>query len=99
LVPKWVVIAAAVFCFVAVGDLPYGFYKLLRWVVCIVGGLLAFEAVRQKRVGWAWGFGIVAVIFNPISPFSFEKELWRFLDAGAGIVLLFGLRRGEREGN
>jgi len=87
-----VVIAAAVLCFAAVADLPYGFYRLLRWVACSVGTILAVEAFRRGRISWAWGFGIVAVIFNPLIPFSFEKDVWRFLDAGAGVVFLLGLK-------
>jgi len=41
--PYWVLLAAAVFSFVGMADLPYGFYRLLRWVACGVGPVV--EAV------------------------------------------------------
>ena len=93
IVPFWVTLATGLFCLIAIADLPYGFYKLLRWVACIVGSLLAVESYRQERLGWVWAFGIIALLFNPIAPFSFEKEVWRVFDAIAGICFLVRLIR------
>jgi predicted lysophospholipase L1 biosynthesis ABC-type transport system permease subunit len=92
IVPVWVTLATGLFCLIAIADLPYGFYTLLRWVVCVVGGLLAVESYRQGRMGWVWAFGIIALLFNPIAKFAFDKEVWRVFDAAAGICFLVRLK-------
>ena len=74
LLPDWVLIATAGFAFVAIADLPYGYYRLLRWVAC--------------AVAVAWALGLVALVFNPLVPVHFEKATWRVLDAAAGVSFL-----------
>ena len=92
IVPSWVVFVAAAFCFVAVADLPYGFYVLLRWIVCATATALAFDFFRLRIIGWVWGIGILAVLFNPLVPIHFNRETWRILDVLAGIILLISGR-------
>lgn len=88
IVPTWVVYAAAVFCFVAAANLPFGFYLLLRWVVCATAIALAVETYRRKMNGWVWGISLLALLFNPVLRFHFDRDTWRVLDVLAGIVLL-----------
>ncbi len=88
IIPSWVLFGAAGLAFAAIADLPYGFYMLLRWVVCGGGIVGAIQFYRWQNVSWVWVLGITALIFNPIFRFSFEREIWRMLDAIAGIVLL-----------
>lgn len=88
IVPTWVLIGAAALAFVAVVDLPYGYYRFLRWSTCAVAVGSAIQLHRTGRQGWAWALGAVAALFNPFVPVHFEKDTWRVLDAGAGIVLL-----------
>jgi hypothetical protein len=87
ILPIFVIWASAAFCFIAVFDLPYGFYLLLRWVVCGVAVAGAFEFYAVKKFGWVWGLGVLAVLFNPILKVHFEKEIWRVIDSLAGIIL------------
>lgn len=89
--PRWVVLVAAILAFLAIADLPYGFYRLLRWVVFLVALATAFRL--RDSPGWMWGMGVVAVVFNPILPLHFDKAVWRVLDGGAGMVLLLGFRK------
>lgn len=93
--PPWVLLVAAVLAFVAIADLPYGFYRLVRWVVFVVGIAAAFRF--KDSPGWMWGMGFVALVFNPIFPFHFDKVVWRVLDAGAGVAFYraFGRLRAK----
>ncbi|MGD9419264.1 MAG: DUF6804 family protein [Verrucomicrobiales bacterium] len=100
--PYWVLIAAAVFSFVAIADLPYGFYRLLRWVACGVAIASAVQLHINRHSGWVWALGIVALIFNPLIPFHFSKDTWRILDFGAGalfVVTLWITRQDEQRAN
>ncbi len=56
--------------FWALADNPYGYYQILRWVVC---GLTRYLAYRNDKNVWAWIFGVTAVLFNPIAPIYREK--------------------------
>ncbi|MGL4399944.1 MAG: DUF6804 family protein [Luteolibacter sp.] len=88
IVPNWVLLAAALFAFVAIADLPYGFYQLLRWVVCAVAVASAIQLHRTNRQGWVWALGGIAVLFNPLMTVGFDKATWRIFDGAAGIAFL-----------
>ena len=71
------------------GRWPYGFYTLLRFVVCGGAGLLAFRANSLSMQSWAWIMGAIAIIFNPVVPFGFVREIWSVMDAcTAGLIAI-----------
>lgn len=86
--PSWVLICAAALCFVAIADLPYGFYRLIRWVACGTAIASAIQAHVNRRADWVWALGIIALIFNPLIPFYFPKIAWRIFDVAAGACFL-----------
>jgi hypothetical protein len=92
MIPSWVFLVAAILCFVAIADLPYNYYRFLRWAVCTVAIVSALQMHRCNRQGWVWILGTVAILFNPIVPISFEKSTWRIVDGTVGIVFLYVLR-------
>jgi signal transduction histidine kinase len=61
-------------------DWPYGYYQLLRFVVCGVSVYVAFMAYAWKRLWATWLFGIMAVLFNPLVPIHLSRELWQPID-------------------
>ena len=81
----WYLVATGVFLLGALGSWPYAYYQLLRWVVCGVGAYSACKAHESGRTGWAWVFGVIAVLFNPIVPFYFARDTWQVLDLVAVI--------------
>ena len=85
------IVAIAMLIF-AVGRLPYDYYTLLRFVVCGVsayGVYCAVEIVGEN--GWAWFFGVVAVLFNPLLPIYLKKDTWAFIDLGVALLLVVSL--------
>ncbi len=82
----WVLVVTAVFCFVAIGNLPYGFYQILRWIVC--GTAIGSAFSLRYHPGWMWGMFFIAMVFNPIFPIHLDKPLWRIFDGGSGIAFL-----------
>lgn len=95
--PKWLLIFAAVLCFLAIADLPFGFYRLVRWVACGVAIAAAMQMHINKQVGWVWIFGIIALIFNPLVPFYFPKGVWKLFDAGSGACFLSAFWQARSE--
>jgi hypothetical protein len=83
---NWFKMLAIVLLLGALGNWPYGYYQLLRWAVLIIGAYSAYLAYEKGKVTWAWIFGIIAVLFNPILPFYLSKNTWQFIDIAAAIV-------------
>ncbi|MFA6135751.1 MAG: DUF6804 family protein [Candidatus Paceibacterota bacterium] len=88
---NWFKIVAILFLLGAFWDWSYGYYQILRWVVCIVGIYSAYLANKNHGNTWIWIFGSIAVLFNPIIPFYLLKETWQILDIMATIIFFISL--------
>ncbi len=79
---------AVAMLFWALGRHAYGYYVVLRWVVCGAGIATAILASGLKKTGWLWIFVSVAVLFNPILPVHLNRDTWTLLDVAAAILIL-----------
>lgn len=70
----------------ALGDWPYGYYQLLRFVVCGVSVYAAFMAYTWKKLWATWVFGIIAVLFNPLAPIHLSRDLWQPIDFACALL-------------
>ncbi|HEY2295149.1 MAG TPA: DUF6804 family protein [Thermoanaerobaculia bacterium] len=75
----------------ALGAHPYGFYVLLRWVVCAVAMYSALEAYGRSKKGLVWILGVMALIFNPFIPVYLDRAIWRPIDLLASILLVVAI--------
>lgn len=60
--------------------MPYGYYPIMRWVVSASCVWLALTAYREGREDWAWGWGVIAGIYNPIFPVHASREIWSIVN-------------------
>ena len=72
----------------AIADLPYGYYTILRIIVTIVAGITAFIASEQDNEIWMILFGAIAILFNPIIPIYLDKEIWVVIDIIVAILFV-----------
>lgn len=86
--PSWIYVVAATLCFVAILDMPYGFYTLLRWIVCIASIPIILKGFSTESKLWGWLFIVIVVLFNPFAKVSFDKSIWRVIDAGTGAAFI-----------
>jgi hypothetical protein len=85
-------IIAAIMLFLALAPWPYGYYQLLRFVVCGVAVYVSFMAYNWRNKMWAtWLFGFIAVLFNPLIPIHISRELWQPIDIICAILLIFSV--------
>ena len=77
---KNIKLITAVLLLIAVAPLPYAYYTLLRWVVTGVSAFCAYLTFNDESRGWAFGFAIIAILFNPILPFYMDKSSWIIFD-------------------
>jgi hypothetical protein len=84
-------IIAAILLFWALDRHPYGYYTLLRFVVCGVTAYGVYYALELQKNGWAWAFGIIAVLFNPLIPIHLKRDIWAIIDLAVAILLLLSI--------
>ncbi len=79
---------------------PYGYYQLLRFVVCGVGAYVAYTAYQWQKLWAVWLFGFIALLFNPLIPIHLSRELWQPIDVACAIlfiVMAFVLKKPAEE--
>ncbi|RXZ44258.1 DUF6804 family protein [Crenobacter cavernae] len=86
--PAAVIYVCAAMLFVGAAPLPYGYYMLLRLVVCGVFAFAAFVAFDRKSKVLPWVYGFMALVFNPFVKIHFPKEMWAVVDVAAGVLLV-----------
>lgn len=82
-------IVAALMLLGSLAPWPYGYYQLLRFVVCGVSVYVAFVAYNWQKLWAIWLFGFVAVLFNPLLPIHLSRELWQPIDVICAVVFVF----------
>ena len=90
---------SAVMAFVAIADLPYGFYRLMRLVVCAAAVFVLVIAAGSGQMWAVWLYGISALLSNAIVPVYLTKGPWQPLDFAAGVRLVvaaFVVRRRQQ---
>lgn len=76
--------------------LPYGFYDLLRLIVCFFSVLTAYDLTQRTRPNngnlLLWAMVGLALLFNPVVPITLgERLLWAPFNIAAAAA--FGLYR------
>ena len=73
--------------FIGILPLPYSYYGLLRLLVMCVCGYISYKLFKLNESKIGAIFFVIAILFNPISPFFFSKELWAIIDIAVGIYM------------
>jgi len=70
----------------ALAPWPYGYFQLLRFVVCPVSAYVAYFAYNWQKLWATWLFGFIAVLFNPLIPIHLSRELWQPIDTVCALL-------------
>lgn len=81
-------VIAALILLAALGDWPYGYYQLLRFVVCGAGAYVAWLSYHSQYPWTAWLFGFVAVLFNPLAPVHLSRGIWQPVDLVCAVLFI-----------
>jgi hypothetical protein len=81
-------IIAAIMLLLALAPWPYGYYQLLRFVVCGVAIYVAFIAYNWHKTWATCLFGFIAILFNPLAPIHLSRETWQAIDVICGIIFI-----------
>ncbi|MBP8961087.1 hypothetical protein KBG31_02600 [Patescibacteria group bacterium] len=85
---RWLCIVSSVLLLLAIpsGWWPYGYYILLRWVIFISSIISALGFYKSKLTAWAFIFGAIAFLFNPIAPIYLSKTCWVSIDLISAVL-------------
>jgi len=85
---KWLAIVTAVLLLLGIpsGWWPYEYYVFLRWVVSVSSVVVSYGFYKSKLLGWALVFGVLAFLFNPISPIYLSKSSWVWVDLISAVL-------------
>lgn len=74
---------------------PYGYYTLLRFVVCGTAAYVVFFSLEEEKKYITFPAGFLAILFNPIIPIHLSKEAWVIIDFVTAVffaISIFSLR-------
>ena len=84
--------------FLAVTNMPIGYYNLLRISVTFGAGMVIIKELKNGVGLWVIIFGFTAVLFNPIFPiYLVQKENWLPIDIISGVLFLIKGLSKEKE--
>jgi len=82
-------IICAVFLFIALANLPIGYFTILRIVVTIGATVVVIKELEKGIDIWVIVFGLIAIIFNPIIPiYLHNKAIWMPIDLICGVIFI-----------
>ena len=69
-------------------QMPYGYYNLLRVIVCGCSAYFAYNLFQKKDSLFAVIFCGIAVLYNPIAPvYLYDKGLWMIINVITAVLL------------
>ena len=79
---------------------PYGYYVLLRIVLCAACAYIAMRAAEIGKTNWTWILGVTAVIYNPLIRIHLTRQLWSVINVATILLLIatfWSLRKPESQ--
>lgn len=96
--PKWVSVVCGILLLLGIPAMwPYGYYILLRWVICIASVYVAYGFYKSPLKGWVWVFAAIALLFNPLAPFYLDKSVWIMIDLVSSIIFFISANSIKQE--
>lgn len=89
---KYLLSLCAILLLLCMGDLPIGYYTLVRIVVTIGAVCILVNEPGKDLNFWRVIFGLIAIIFNPIIPvYLHDKAIWLPIDIIAAVLFIIKL--------
>lgn len=77
--------------------LPYTYFRILRWVIVIVGAINAYQEYESGKTGWMWIMIVISILFNPIAPIYLTKSTWSIIDVITAVFMFSYISTNKNE--
>ena len=85
---------------IALINLPYGYYILLRWIISPIFIYLAIFNHKSKEEAWTWIFAVMGGLYNPILSVHLGRDVWRVANIiTIGLIIYSFYRKKKDETN
>lgn len=72
-------------------QMPYSYYSILRFALCITACFGIAAAVAKHGRGWLWMFAILGIVYNPLVPIHlYRKALWEVINLASLVAFWIG---------
>ena len=89
-------LVACGFLFLAIANLPYGYYRFLRITITVISGINIYFEVEKENKSNLIIFLAIAILFNPIIPIYLNKTTWIPIDFITGLFFgIAGFQKGK----
>ena len=79
--------------------MPYGYFMLVRFVMTVACGWMAYQYYQRQKTVAMWVFGALVMLFQPVYKIALGRTVWNIVDVIVAIfliVLFFMEKRQER---
>jgi len=86
---KIIKIVLAIFFFLCLLKMPYGYYQFVRFMALIGFSILAYQAKENKNKIEMIIYICLALLFQPFFKIILGREIWNIIDiiVGAGLLI------------
>lgn len=85
---KQVYLILAAMLLLCLAPMPYGYFMLVRFVMMVAFGVLAYQYYLRNKLTATWIFGALAVLFQPIYKIALGRTLWNVVDVIVALLLI-----------
>ena len=98
---KHIYLFLAAMLLLCLAPMPYGYFMLVRFVMMVAFGWMAYRYYLNQKTIAMWVFGALALLFQPIYKIALGRTVWNVVDVVVALLLIamFVLewRRGTKE--
>jgi hypothetical protein len=85
---KQIYIILSAMLLLCLAPMPYGYFMLVRFVMMVACGLMAYRYFLIKKSIAAWVFVILSVLFQPIYKIVLGRGIWNVVDVIVAVFLI-----------
>ena len=97
---KQIYLFLAAMLLLCLAPMPYGYFMLVRFVMMVACGWMAYQYYQQHKAVATWVFGILAMLFQPMYKIALGRTIWNVVDVIVAIffIVLFVLEWKREKG-
>lgn len=88
MIEKSIKVILAILFFICLADLPYGYFQFIRFAALVGFVFLCYKSYERKEFAFAFTFGALAILFQPLLKISLGREIWNVIDVVVGLGLI-----------
>jgi len=90
-------VVLAIFLFLCLFKMPYGYYQFVRFVTMVTFAYLAYTANEQNKKNKVFVYIALAILFQPFVKIALGRTVWNIVDIIVGIGLLLSIFQNKNK--